>query len=204
MSDITIIEALNKRLPRPLKQLKKISWITKGYVLNDNNKVTHLSILKCRLNGTIPQELFQLKELQYLDIRENGLKEIPQEIELLTSLKYIDIRNNQLSDLPASIGQLTQLQRFYLGQNNYSSVPKAVGHLKALDLIDFSDNQIRSGCEYLLDAPCLRNIYLNNNEITSFPFSQVKANQLEELVLIDNPLDEYTGTTRDKINRLVL
>ncbi|WP_289055086.1 leucine-rich repeat domain-containing protein [Carboxylicivirga marina] len=204
MSDIELIKELNKHLTRPLKQLKKISWITKGYVLNDNSEVTHLSIFKSRLKGHIPQELFELTKLKYIDIRDNEITKIPEDISRLKSLKYIDIRINKLSDLPQSISYLKDLERLYLGQNDYKSVPEIISELKALDLIDFSDNQINAGCDALLSAPKLKNIYLNNNQLTNFPFDKVKNNQLEELILLDNPLSDYHGMTRDKIGRLVL
>ena len=204
MSDISIIEKLNKKLPRPLKELKKISWITKGYVLNDKQQLTHLSIFKCRLKGEIPEEVFQLQHLAYLDIRENSIAEIPEQIKNLKQLRYLDIRINAINKLPVAFAELSKLERLYLGQNRFANIPQEVEGLSGLNLIDFSENSISKGCESLLKAEQLKNIYLNNNQLTSFPFEMLIANQLDELVLLDIPLDEYSGTTRDKIGRLVL
>jgi len=204
MSDTALIEEINKKLIRPLKQLNKISWITKGYVLNDEGHITHLSVFKSRFKGTVPLELFQLKHLVYLDIRENDMTELPDSIRQLKALRYIDARNNKLSQLPVGITELDALERLYLGQNNYSEIPKQIGDLKHINLLDLSDNEIGKGCEELLKAQNLRNIYLNNNQLRSFPFDKVADNQLDELVLIDNPLEDQHGMIRHKIERLIL
>lgn len=204
MSDLLTIERLNKQLHRPLKPIKKVSWITKGYVINELNQVTHISIFKARLNGLIPPEVFEFKNLQYLDIRENKLEQLPDDIGKLTKLEYLDARINNLTSLPESIMQLKQLSKLYLGQNQYNTVPVSIAHLNQLKLVDFTDNNITSGCQHLTKAVQLKNIYLNNNQINSFPFEQLKDEQWDELVLMDNPLKQKPDSPVQKIKRLIL
>ena len=203
MSDIKIIEALNQHLIYPVKQVKKISWICNGYVLNDKQELTHLSIFKSQLKGCIPTELFQLRHLVYLDIRENEIAKLPDDICLLQQLNYLDIRNNQLQNLPEAFSQLQKLEKLYLAQNAFSIVPGQISALAKLDLIDLSDNQITHGCDELLQTGQLRNIYLNNNQLDHFPFDQI-INQINELVLIDNPIKEKPDTTKGLISRLIM
>ena len=203
MSDIKIIEALNQHLIYPVKQVKKISWICNGYVLNDKQELTHLSIFKCQLQGHIPVELFQLKHLEYLDIRENEIAALPDDISLLQQLNYLDIRNNQLQNLPETFAQLQKLEKLYLAQNAFSAIPIQISALAKLDLIDLSNNQITHGCDELLQTSQLRNIYLNNNQLGHFPFDQI-INQINELVLIDNPIKEKPDTTKGLISRLIM
>lgn len=203
MTDITIIERLNAQLYRPIKQVKKISWITKGFVLNAQGQVTHLSIFKARLNDHIPPELFEFKHLEYLDIRENGLTTLPEDIAHLNRLNYADFRNNRLQNLPESFAALQQLQKLYLGQNALTLLPDVLAKLQALELIDFSNNEISKGCERLLQSESIRNIYLNNNELHYFPFESLRENQLDELVLIDNPLKTKPNNITNKVQHLL-
>ena len=204
MSDIALIEQINNQLLRPLKQVKTITWITKGYVLNDRQQVTHLSVFRSRLKGKIPAELFQLNHLIYLDIRENEIEELPSEINKLERLELLDLRLNQLQSLPESITGLKQLTKLYLGQNQYKAIPPAVATIEQLSLIDLTDNEISAGFEHLLRAAHLKNIYLNNNRVTTFPFDQLSDVKWDELVLIENPLKQKPGVLSNHIKRLIL
>ncbi len=204
MSDIDLIEQINHQLLRPLKQVKTITWITKGYVLNDLQQVTHLSIFRSRLKGKIPAEVFQLKHLTYLDIRENELEQLPNEISQLEQLELIDVRLNQLQSIPESVAKLRQLTKLYLGQNQYKTIPSAIAKIEQLQLIDLTDNEISTGFEHLLKAKNLKNIYLNNNRISAFPFEQLSELQWDELVLVDNPLKQKPGVIGSKVKRLIL
>ncbi|MBR8535273.1 hypothetical protein KDU71_06860 [Carboxylicivirga sediminis] len=204
MSDLNIIERLNQQLHRPLKLIKKVSWITKGYVLNEHEQVTHLSIFKARLNGKVPSEIFDLKHLHYLDIRENQLEQLPDDIGKLTKLEYLDARINNLASLPERITQLKRLAKLYLGQNQYHNIPAPIAHLEQLKLIDFTDNSINTDCHHLIKAAKLTNIYLNNNQITTFPFEQLNDGQWDELVLIENPLIQKPDSVTNKVKRLIM
>lgn len=204
MSDLNTIKRLNQQLQRPLKPIKKVSWITKGYVLNEHEQVTHLSIFKARLNGKVPSEIFDLKHLQYLDIRENELEQLPDDIGKLTKLEYLDARINNLASLPGSIVELKKLAKLYLGQNQYQKIPAQIALMKQLILIDLTDNSITTDCHHLIKAAKLTNIYLNNNQISTFPFEQLNNGQWDELVLIDNPLMQKPDSVTNKVKRLIM
>jgi len=187
MNDLEIIERLNQKIPDKLKQLKKIAWFLQGYQLNDRQQVTHLSIFRMNLKGKWPEELFQLKHLEYLDIRENELETIPDSIAQLQMLKNLDMRLNQLTELPAEMSQLPCLNKLYLANNHFELVPAVVAHCPSLELIDLTNNKIASACEYLVQSQSLNQIYLNNNLVTSFPFETI-TRPIEELNLSENPL----------------
>ena len=188
LKDTEIIEKLAQKLPRKLKQMAKIVWFSRGYQVNEQNQVTHLSIFNMDLNGQWPAEVFQLQHLEYLDIRDNALATIPDSIISLQKLKCLDVRLNQLTSLPSAISQLPQLEKLYLAQNQFSSVPGTIAQCPTLELIDLTNNAITQGCEYLLEASTLKRIYLNNNQIKHFPFDNI-IRPIEELNIGENPLE---------------
>lgn len=179
-------------MPRKLKQMAKIVWFSRGYQVNEQNQVTHLSIFNMGLNGQWPAELFQLQHLEYLDIRDNALATIPDSIASLQKLKCLDVRINQLSSLPSAISQLPQLENLYLAQNQFTSVPGIIAQCPTLELIDLTNNAITQGCEYLLEASTLNRIYLNNNQLKQFPFDQI-IRPIEELNVSENPLESQSA-----------
>jgi len=192
LTDTEIIEKLTQKMPRKLKLMAKIVWFSRGYQVNEQNQVTHLSIFNMDLCGQWPAELFQLQHLEYLDIRDNALASIPDSIASLQKLKCLDVRLNLLTSLPSAISQLPQLEKLYLAQNQFTSIPGTIAQCPTLELIDLTNNAIAQGCEHLLEANTLKRIYLNNNQIKHFPFDQV-SRPIEELNVCENPLESRSA-----------
>lgn len=203
MSDIEIIKKLEQKLPRKLKQLENITWFSKGYILNEQGRVTHLSIFNVRLKGEFPEEIFMLNELEYLDIRENGLASVPAEINKLQKLRYLDIRYNELSELPERFSDLSALERLYLGYNGFETVPDNLDGLQNLFLIDFTENRVKGGVEKLFELPRLTNIYFNQNRLKTFPFEKVPPGKIKELNISDNMIIEIPDSAYDKIGKII-
>ena len=81
-----------------------------------------------RLTGSIPPELGQLTELEYLSLNDNALTgPIPPELGQLTKLKELDLCCNRLSGpIPPELGQLTKLRTLNLYRNRLTCVPEAL------------------------------------------------------------------------------
>jgi Leucine-rich repeat (LRR) protein len=171
--------------------------------LNEHGRVTHLSIFNVRLKGVFPDEIFLLNDLEYLDIRENGLTAVPAEINKLKKLRYLDIRYNELAELPGSFNELTSLERLYLGYNSFETVPDNLDGLENLFLIDFTENRVADGVEKLFVLPRLTNIYLNQNRLKSFPFGEVPRGKIRELNVSENMIVEIPGSAYEKIEKII-
>ncbi|XP_051140142.1 receptor-like protein EIX2 [Andrographis paniculata] len=80
---------------------QKTLWLLKLLDLSSN-----------KLNGSIPRELFRLKELVSLNLSRNNLEgKIAQEIGEMAKLESLDVSRNQLGgEMPSRLGQLNFLQ----------------------------------------------------------------------------------------------
>ncbi len=203
MKDAEIIEQLNSKLRNPLKLRDKLTWFLKGYCVNDNGDVIQLNLFNSQLKGEIPDEVFDLKHLEHLDIRENELSCLPDKISNLKQLQSLDARYNLLKDLPDSFSGLEYLEKLYLGNNSFSSIPSIVSEMESLWLIDLTDNKISKDCEHLFSAPMLTNIYLKNNQLTNFPFDSINA-YIDELNLSENQLNVDSSFKHEMVNNLIL
>ena len=67
-----------------------------------------LTLARCELNE-ISKSLFNLTNLEYLDLSINNIRIIPEDIKVLQKLKYLDISRNKLEELPKEIYRLTNL-----------------------------------------------------------------------------------------------
>ena len=65
----------------------------------------------------MPPELFELKNLEVLNLNDNQLKEIPKEIGKLENLKSLSLIFNNLTTLPEEIKKLKKLQYINMIKN---------------------------------------------------------------------------------------
>lgn len=109
--------------------------------LKNPDKVIKLELRKKKLKN-FPKEIFQFKNLQYLDLSKNNIKEIPEEIEQLGSLQYLSLSKNKIESVPKQIGELTHLYFLNLNQNDLSALPPQIGKLSKLRNLDLWSNNI--------------------------------------------------------------
>ena len=81
-----------------------------------------------RLTGSIPPELGQLTELEYLSLSDNDLTgPIPPELGQLTKLQELNLHSNRLTGpIPPELGQLKALKWLILSRNQLTCVPEAL------------------------------------------------------------------------------
>lgn len=72
----------------------------------------------------VPDELFELKHLVWLDLQSNELESVPERIGGMRQLRQLNIAHNRLRDLPCSIANLTQLHSLDLSGN--TALPSAM------------------------------------------------------------------------------
>ena len=79
-----------------------------------------------------PPEIFNLENLEILNLRDNDIKFIPESIAKLANLRQLYLQNTQLTSLPESLENLTELTVLYIEDNQLTSLPESVGNLTNL------------------------------------------------------------------------
>jgi len=83
----------------------------KGYRCEENKNV-NISVLdfqKFEEMKSLPKFIFELKDLEELEIWITKITEIPKEISNLTNLKLLKINEGRLKSIPKEIGSLKKL-----------------------------------------------------------------------------------------------
>jgi hypothetical protein len=136
---------------------------------------------------SLPDWLWQLTELRFLNLGENQIREISNDIARLVNLHTLDLGHNALTSLPESMGDLPNLTRYlYLSNNRLSTVPGSLGRLVRLGYLNISHNRITSLPDSFGNLDGLRELRLYNNELTGVPESFGHLTHLRELHLRDN------------------
>ncbi|XP_020886494.1 LRR receptor-like serine/threonine-protein kinase GSO2 [Arabidopsis lyrata subsp. lyrata] len=120
-------------------------------------------------NGSIPPELFSLKNLQCLDLSRNDIGgtlsgslselltltlrqnlfsgSIPLSVSQLTKLETFDLQNSSLSfEIPDGIGKLANISTLSLSRNKLSGgIPSSIQNLTNLETLELENNNGLSG-----------------------------------------------------------
>lgn len=114
-----------------------------------NNRVTGIALGGKNLTGTLPPEIGDLSELNFLNLAFNSLTGfIPPEIGNLSKLKWsLRLDNNQFTgNIPPEIGNLSQLTSLDLWNNQLDgTLPEELGNLP-LNTFKVQNNTNLLGC----------------------------------------------------------
>lgn len=92
-------------------------------------------ILGSILSRSLPESLFKLSRLYYLDLSGNLLLSIPKSIVQLLGLKYLNIADNHLALFPYFLGNLPSLSVLVCQRNPYRDVSEEVCKLSTEALL---------------------------------------------------------------------
>ncbi|CAI0425598.1 unnamed protein product [Linum tenue] len=168
---------LPSRLHFNFTQLKnlKVLWVSNANLIGEiaptigeMAALEYLDLSTNKLNGSIPDGLFRLKNLTVVYLYKNRLSgPIPQSVESL-ELTDVDVSDNNLSglipddfgklekarilnlffnnlggEIPESIGRLPQLKEFSVFTNNLSgSIPADFGRYSMLEVLQVDSNRL--------------------------------------------------------------
>ena len=141
-------------------------------------------------------EVFELKHLKILILRDNQLTHIPNTISRLHDLTILDLGNNRLATLPDSIGRLKRLEILFLYNNELTEIPDSIAQLVNLKELFMQDNHFMFFPDVLYRLSSLETLDLSNysrrdglNQICKISEKIMQLSKLRELTLKNNPLE---------------
>ncbi len=176
------INSIKDRDIRPLKKAEEIDQaITKWLNTKDENgnfvnplktSYINLNLINQGLKSIIPC-ISQFKNLRSLNLDDNQLTSLPESLANLTKLTNISINNNLITHLP----NFTQLVFLKASNNQITELPESFKDSRDLEHLDLSYNLLETIPNYFSYLWELQYLYLNNNQITSVPYSIFTMNR---------------------------
>ena len=135
-----------------------------------------LNEVKINLSGqhlkSIPDSIFQNKEITYLDL---GSSKVTFYLPLST---LVDSNSNDISFLSEQIGMLTNLKTLLLNTNKLTTLPISITKLNILEVLDLSINKdldIVQQLDKLKQLPKLKILKIVDVKLTKEEVSTVKS-----------------------------
>ena len=106
------------------------------------DKAYRLKLVNKRRMDSLPEKIFQLKNLRELTVKSCKLQVLNQRICELDKLIYLNVSSNRLVRLPESIGKMKELKGLVISRNKIYELPESIGQLNKLEIIDAWDNPL--------------------------------------------------------------
>ena len=129
--------------------------------LKEPELVVKLSLRKKKFKD-FPKQLYQFKNLQYLDISKNDIKTLPDSIVVFQNLQYLIVSKTGLEALPNNIGKLKNLRYLNINQNEIYRIPYSFGELENLENLDMWSNNLDYYPETIKNLKSLKVMDLRN------------------------------------------
>ncbi|EHB15358.1 Leucine-rich repeat-containing protein 63, partial [Heterocephalus glaber] len=186
----------------------------KGFFITSCPDLTPLAFQLIYLNlsfsdlSKFPTEIFCLKNLQILKLRNNPIKAIPSDIQQLKFLRIFSVAFNFISDLPFGLFSLSHLEELDVSYNEITSIPNDIQKLRSLEKLNIDGNYLfylPSGIlKFNLTKISFENTFTHHRFWTENSLiSPPRLMHISSLFIVRNDLFTSYGVSPVKIQRLL-
>lgn len=159
-----------------------------------DSRKKHLLRWAKNLKIEFPSKYEEFEQLQKLDIKLKGVKQIPKEIDCLNNLIEINAEFNELSELPWEFGHLKKLKVINLGHNKFADLPGVICQLPQVEVLNMESNSIKKISPVIANLESLIELNFSFNQIAELPEEIGHLKHLVRLNLAANNLSRFPST----------
>ena len=135
----------------------------------------------------IPEEMWELQQLEYLNLGITHISILPPGINKLKLLRCLVLVANKLKYLPPEMKNLTLLKTLYLSCNCLTSLPgEIIGSLINLETFSVENNLLTSIPEEIANCSKLKHLNLSGNYLSALPKQLGNLQELDTLYIARN------------------
>lgn len=193
------LEPEEKEILISLQEFFRVEIFEKEYIYQgtpngfkiSEGRISHLKLTNLTsIIGSIPLELFKLKELKFLSLSSNKIRKIPDEINQLAKLEEFYLTSNNIVDIPPNLFKLEHLKIISLSSNRISSLNGKIFDMTSLEELLINDNPIKA-INNLPEIIQLKKFDISNNLLDSETKLLVSKSINRDTKLIINENDDF-------------
>jgi Leucine-rich repeat (LRR) protein len=168
-------------------------------------KLRQLEDLNLYNNGLVdlPFRVRKLKRLKVIDLYYNEFIKIPRGILKLRRLEWLAVSHNRVETIDPEIGNLKRLHAFYAHHNRLNQLPAAIYCIKNLTILDLGYNQFSNFPNRIADFSELKELDLSYNKLNQFPAGLTGIMKLRTAFLAGNPfVKNLAGSEKLQLEQL--
>ncbi|MCP5498232.1 MAG: leucine-rich repeat domain-containing protein, partial [Leptospiraceae bacterium] len=151
----------------------------------------------------IPKQIWELKNLKWLFLNGNNLKDIPTLVTNFQKLEVLDLSSNELKKLPEFLTQLKNLLDLNISSNfDLLNLPEFIGSFPNLQKLNISSLKIKQLPDTISKLTNLTELDISSNELESFPESVYALKNLQKLNISGIQLSELPKSI-GKLKKLI-
>lgn len=150
-----------------------------------------------RNEGELPNALFDLSSLNYLEISDTSLSSIPADVGKLNNLLNLALHRNEIEQIP-DINSLIKLKFLDVSYNCLSSLPSCLT-LPSLHTLNLSNNQLETLPDFG-GMEGLSTVFIDHNRLTSLPTGLEKLSNISEVHAANNDIASFPENIKDMTN----
>jgi Leucine-rich repeat (LRR) protein len=172
------------------------------FIPNEIYDLYNLQTLMAHNNNIsiVPENINKLINLTYLSLDYNNLDYLPENICELINLKELSISNNKIKYLPKNIHNLINLKNFDMQHNIFEQLPDNFCNLTNLQRLDLSYNKLNELPENFNTLTNLKKLDIDSNKIKTIPYSFSYLINLKELCVDNNEITKLPPFLSNLIN----
>lgn len=142
--------------------------------------------------NVLPQDLYDLKLLNFLEVSECGITSLSKNIRSLSALMQLILSGNNLSSLPVEICMLKNLKMLDVSYNSLEELPDEFGNIGTLQTLNLNHNKLSQFPESVKNLTLLSTLILSNNQFTEIPHVLLEGNHkhLADFKASHNEIDD--------------
>ena len=203
LNDLDVSFCELKEFPSPILELKKLEHldISNNFIRSIPQGITRLQLKKFHLGKNpldeFPKFLCQFSALEKTDLSNCFLERIPPEIFGLKNLTEISLRDNCITELPEQVCQLN-LEMLNLADNPLNGLPESFRNFVNLKHLDISFTNLEEIPFQILYLNNIKRLAVKNNALEYLPENWEKSINIQYLDLSEN----HFRTLPDSISQL--
>lgn len=151
-----------------------------------------------RNEGTLPETLFNLTSLNYLEISDTTLSSLPPHIGKLTNLLNLALHRNEVTAIPEDINNLSKLKFMDVSFNRLSELPSSF-NLPQLHTLNLSNNLLQSLPDFS-GLTGLSTVFIDHNQLTQLPVGLETLGNVSEIHAANNNIATFPEVVSHMIN----